>query len=127
FLEDKAYQPAPFPTSRELVSYFRAEAAPDQQALITELFEKIVFYDNRVVEATANKRGDGRYDVTLTLHAAKRYADGKGKETAAELDDWIEVGVFARGPSGKERDGKVLYLERDRKSVVEGKSAASAV
>ena len=85
-----------------------------QQALVTDLFEKIAFYDNRVVEATAKQRSDGRYDVTLKLHAAKRYADGKGKETPGRLDDWIDVGVFARGPSGKERDEKVLYLERHR-------------
>jgi hypothetical protein len=80
--------------------------------LITDLFEKISIYDNRVVEATASKRADGRYDVTLQLHADKRYADGLGKETAGTLDDWIEVGVFASGASGKERDEKVLYLQR---------------
>ena len=58
------------------------------------------------------KREDGRYTVTLDLHAAKHYADGQGKETAAALDDWIDVAVFARGPSGKEADEKVLYLQR---------------
>lgn len=36
-----------------------------------------------------------------TLFAAKRHADGKGKETAGKLDDWIEVGVFARGPRAR--------------------------
>ncbi|MCR6662563.1 MAG: ABC transporter permease subunit [Luteimonas sp.] len=112
FLEDKGYQQAPFTTSLELLDYIRAEAGAEQQGLITDLFEKITFYDNRVVDARARKRDDGRYDVTLTLHAAKRHADGMGKETPVELDDWIEVGVFARGPSGKERDEKVLYLER---------------
>ena len=66
----------------------------------------------QVRPAAAKRRDDGRYDVTLNLHAAKRYADGTGRETAGVLDDWIEVGVFARGPSGKERDEKVLYLER---------------
>ena len=55
--------------------------------------------------------------LPLTLAACSKggsssNADGEGKETAGKLDDWIEVGVFARGPSGKERDEKVLYLER---------------
>ncbi|HRO27513.1 MAG TPA: M1 family aminopeptidase [Luteimonas sp.] len=118
FLEDKGYQQAPFATSRELVGYFRDEASAEQQALITDLFERIAFYDNRVVDVTARKRADGKYDVTLKLHADKRYADGIGKETAGKLDDWIEVGVFARGPSGKERDEKVLYLQRHH--VTEG-------
>jgi aminopeptidase N len=112
FLLAKAFQQAPFTTSAELLDFIRAEARPDQQTLITDLFEKITFYDNRVTEASAHKRADGRFDVTLDLHAAKHYADGKGKESAGKLDDWIEVGVFARGPSGKERDEKVLYLQR---------------
>lgn len=114
FLEAKAYQTAPFTTSAELLAFIRTEARPDQQSLITDLFEKISFYDNPVESATAKRRADGRYEVTLDLHAAKRYADGKGKETPGTLDDWIEVGVFADGASGKERDEKVLYLKRHR-------------
>ena len=112
FLRDWAFKAAPYPTSLDLLKYIRAEARPDQQALITDLFEKISFYDDRVVDASASRRADGKYVVTLKLHAAKQYADGKGKETAGKLDDWMDVGVFARGPSGKEADEKVLYLKR---------------
>ncbi len=114
FLQDKGYQPPPFTTSAELVDYIRAEAPPEQQALITDLFEKIAFYDNRMEEATARRLGDGRYEVTMKLHAAKRYADGKGRETPAPLDDWIEVGVYAQAPSGEEHEQPVLYLQRHR-------------
>ena len=84
------------------------------QQLITDLFEKIAFYDNRVVEAKATKRADGRYDVTLSLKAAKVYSDGIGKETPAPIDDEIEVAVFARAPGASEADEKVLLLERRR-------------
>lgn len=114
FLQDKGYQQPPYTTSKELLGYIRAEAGPQHETLITDLFEKISFYDNRVEEATAKKRADGKYEVVLDLHAAKRYADGKGKETAGKLDDWIEVGVFARGESGEEKDEKPLYLKRHR-------------
>ena len=114
FVAAKAYQKPPYTTSLELLGFIRAEAKPEQQALITDLFEKICFYDDRVIDATATRRGDGRYAVTLTLHAAKRYADGKGNETAGTLDDWMDIGVFARGPSGNEGDEKVLYMKRHR-------------
>jgi hypothetical protein len=96
----------------ELLQFIRAQATPAQQALVTDLFEKISFYDNRVTAATARRRADGKYEVTLDLHAAKLYADGHGKETPGKLGDWIEVGVFAQGPGGKEADEKVLYLQR---------------
>lgn len=114
FLQDKGYQQPPYTTSQELLGYLRAEAGPEREPLIVDLFEKISFYDNRVEEATAKKRADGKYVVTLDLRAAKRYADGKGKETAGKLDDWIEVGVFARSGSDKEEDEKPLYLKRHR-------------
>ena len=119
FLQDKGYQQPPYTTSRELVDYLRAEAPADRQQVLTDLFEKITLHDNRLVEARAKKRADGRYDVTLKLHAGKVHADDQGKETPATLDDWIEIGVFANGPSGKERDQKVLYLQRHHVTTAE--------
>ena len=117
FLQDKGYQQPPYATSVELLEYIRAEAGSQHERLISDLFEKISFYDNRVETATAKKRTDGKYAVTLDLRAAKLYADGKGKETAGNMDDWVEVGVFARAPSGKESEEKVLYLKRHRITV----------
>jgi hypothetical protein len=61
----------------------------------------------------------------MKLQAGKRYADGKGRETPGRMDDWIEVGVFARGASGKEEDEKVLHLQRRR--VTEGEFTVTAV
>ena len=112
FLQDKGYQESPFATSSELVDYIRAEAPAGKQALITDLFEKIVFYDNRVLEASAKKRADGQWDVTMKLHLAKMEADGRGKETARAYDEPVEVGVFARAKGAKEADEKVLLLDK---------------
>ena len=112
FLTDKAYQGAPYTTSGELLAYLRAEAPADKQALITDLFEKIVFYDNRVTDAKAKKRADGQWDVTMTLHLAKMEADGKGKETPRAYDEPVEIAVFARAPGAKESDERVLFTEK---------------
>jgi len=112
YLEDKGYQESPFTTSRELLDYIRAEAPAAKQALITDLFEKIVFYDNRVLEASARKRGDGQWDVTMKLHLAKMEADGKGKESPRAYDEPVEIGVFARAKGAKEADERVLLLDK---------------
>jgi ABC-type transport system involved in multi-copper enzyme maturation permease subunit len=112
FLQDKAFQQPPYATSRELINYIRAESPADKQALITDLFEKIVFYDNRILEASAKQRKDGQWDVTMKLHLAKLEADGKGKESKRTWDEPVEVGVFARAKGAKERDEKVLLLEK---------------
>ena len=114
FLQDKAFQQPPYTTSVELLDYIRAEAGPQHAELIADLFEKISFYDNRVLAAAASRRSDGKYALSLELKAAKLYSDGLGKETAGALDDWIEIGVFARAPGADESDEKVLLLERKR-------------
>jgi aminopeptidase N len=112
FLVDKGYQESPFTTSAELLDYIRAEAPPSKHALIADLFENIVFYDNRVLEASAKKRPDGQWDVRMKLHLAKMQADGKGKESARTYDEPVEIGIFARAKGGKEADERVLLLEK---------------
>jgi aminopeptidase N len=112
YLEDKGFQQPPYTTSAELLDYIRAEAPAEAQALITDLFQKITFYDNRVIDATATRRDDGRWDVTLALRAGKLYSDGLGKETPAAIDDMVEVAVFARAPGAGESGERVLFLER---------------
>jgi ABC-2 type transport system permease protein len=69
-----------------------------------------VFYDNRVVTASSSKRTDGQYDVTIEYSAAKRESDGEGRESPAKLDDWMQVGVFARPKGAEEAQEKPLYL-----------------
>jgi ABC-2 type transport system permease protein len=112
YLADKAFQQPPFTTTRELLAYIREEAGPQHEALITDLFERIVFYDNRVEDVQIEALADGRYALTLQLHAAKFHADGVGKETPVAVDDWIEVGVFARAPGASEQEETVLSLKR---------------
>ena len=112
FLHAHAYKSAPYPTSLDLLAFVRAEAPADKQELITDLFERIVFYDNRVTEATAKQRPDGKWDVTMKLHLAKLEADGKGKETARSFDEPVEIAIFARAAGAKEADEKVLFSEK---------------
>ncbi|PTL75074.1 M1 family aminopeptidase [Vitiosangium sp. GDMCC 1.1324] len=95
FLDDKRYQTAPYVTSRDLLAYLRAETPADKQELVTDLFERIVFYDNRVLAAQASRRADGRWDVRVTVRLAKSEADGHGKETPREYDEPADIAVFA--------------------------------
>ena len=112
WLDKVRFQQPPYTDSRDLIADLRAEAGPQYQNLITDFFDKITLFDNRMVTATAKKRPDGKYDVTMHLHAAKVYADGKGKETPATVDIPIKIGVFAKASDGEEQDEKALYLEK---------------
>jgi ABC-type transport system involved in multi-copper enzyme maturation permease subunit len=120
FDREKAFQQPPYTTTTEFLDDLRADAGPQWSGLIDDLFTRITIFDNRVTEATARKRADGRYDVTLRLHAAKAYTDGAGKETSAKISEPIDIGVFGRAADGKERNEPVLLLEK--RAVADGDS-----
>ena len=106
-----AYQAPPYPTSHDLVDAFDAETPAQFKYLIKDLFDDITLFSNRTLEATAKKRSDGKYDVTIDVESKKFKADDKGAETEVKLDDWIEIGAFAKPPKDK-KYGKTLYCER---------------
>jgi hypothetical protein len=94
-------QGAPYPTVTPLIAGLRAVTPPDKAYLIDDLFEAIVLYENRAVSASAVKRADGKYVVTVTASAAKHRASEQGQEEDAPLNDYIEFGV-------NDADGKPL-------------------
>ncbi len=126
FLSRFAFRGAPYPTSKALVDLFRQEARPDQQALITDLFEKITLYDLKARSAHARRRADGRYDVTLNFEAHKLYADGHGKETEAPMDDWVDVGFFTREP-GKDAYTAANLVKMQRIRVHSGQASITLI
>jgi ABC-2 type transport system permease protein len=113
-LKDHAFKGAPYPRSQDLVDALLEEAGSNAQAqeLITDLFEKITLYDLKTKSASARKRADGRYDLTLTVDAKKIYADSKGKETEAPLSyEVFDIGAFDAKPEDKGFGAKdVIYF-----------------
>lgn len=102
YVQRVAYQGPPYTNSTEFIQNLRLAAPDSLQSLITDYFEKITLYDNRVTDAKATKLPDGRYRVTMTVTSAKFYSDSLGNETAAPLNDWLPVAVFPE----ERKDGK---------------------
>ncbi len=108
-----AFKGAPYPTALDLVATLRAQAPADKQDLITDLFEKITLYDLKATAASARLRPDGRYDVTLTVKAAKSHADGLGRERAAPMNETVDIGLFDAKPDAKGFGAKdVIALQK---------------
>jgi uncharacterized protein YihD (DUF1040 family) len=126
-IEQTAYRYKPYPTSRDLLRNLRQEATTQaQQALITDLFEKIIIWDLKMDDAEVTQREDGRFDVTLTLQALKFEADGEGAQTEVPLDMPIDIGIFSSNPDKvTEGDEHVLLLEKHR--VVSGSNKLSFI
>jgi ABC-2 type transport system permease protein len=108
------FRDAPYPRSLDLVAALRAEArTAEEQALITDLFERVTLYHLKATRATAVRRADGRWDVAVAVEAKKLYVDGEGAETEAPLAERIEVGLFTAEPGRDAFDaGNVIVLER---------------
>jgi len=120
-IAEHAFKGAPYPMTTDFLTILRAEAPADKQALITDLFEKITLYDLKTKSAAVKKRADGRFDVTVTVDAVKKYADGKGKETAASLNETMDIGLFTAKPGEKGFNAKsvVAYERRPIRSGVQ--------
>jgi aminopeptidase N len=113
YLARYRFKGAPFPRSIELVNEFRREAkSPEDQALITDLFQRITVYDLKVRNPTAVKRADGRWDVTVPVEAKKFYAGGKGEEKETRLSDRIQLGLFTAEPGRGTFDRRNVILMR---------------
>lgn len=109
-LNEYAYQEPPYPTSLSAVRAFR-EVTPDSlQYLVTDLFETITLFSNKVTESVCEKVGN-EYKVTIHTFSEKFRSDSLGKETPMALNDYIDVGIFA-STNRKNILGKPLHYER---------------
>ena len=109
-VERFAYKDPPYPTSLELIDALKKQTPADRQYLLNDLFEQITLFDNRALAATYKETDDGRYEVTLEFETKKLVADSGGDESEVEMDDFVEVGAFAKPESGR-KYGKTLYRE----------------
>lgn len=116
---------APYALSTDFLATLEQTAGPRWKPLIDDLFTHIKLFDDRLLSATAKPLPGGKYAITLRVHAAMSDADGAGKETRAQLNIPLEIGVFAKPADGKLLDGKPLYLAKS--SVVDGDSTIKLV
>lgn len=120
-LERYKFKGAPYPRSIDLIQALKVEAkTPEQQALVTDLFERITLYDLKVQEPTAVRRADGKWEVSVPVEARKLYADGKGNEKEAAFAEAIEVGLFTAEP-GRGAFSRNDVIRMDRQRIRSGK------
>jgi ABC-2 type transport system permease protein len=112
YIRTVAFQQPPYTNTVEFMSSIRPAVPANLRYILHDMFETITLFENRVLDARARRRPDGRYDVDLTLAAKKVRANGQGVETAVPVDDWIDVGVFAEEKKGRRTEEKPLYLEK---------------
>lgn len=105
FLEEHKYK-TPYPTSLDFLSYLEPKVPDSLNYLIDDWFKEITLYDNRLIEAIASPLENGKYEIAFEIEARKVKADSLGAETVAQLNEWVDVGVFA------DEDEKILMHQK---------------
>ncbi len=93
FIEQYALKGAPYPTTMDFLATLRRSTPDSLQYLITDAFERITLYDNKITVAKSRKEGE-KYFVEATIESHKIVSDSTGKETVVPSDDYIEIGVY---------------------------------
>ena len=111
FVAKFRFKGAPYLRSTDLIAEFRREATtPEQQQLITDLFEKITLYDLKVIDAVTRRVPDG-WSTDLTVSTGKAYASGKGVERKVAFNEPVWVGLFTERPGlGTFRKNDILLM-----------------
>lgn len=91
-----------YPTTNDLLGYFREVTADSMQYVVQDLFTSVILYDNKLSNANYESVSEKQYPVTVTLDMKKIQVDTLGNEQSIAIDDWIELGVYTKDEHGKE-------------------------
>jgi aminopeptidase N len=106
FIKMTAYQQGPFTNTKEFLSLLKSKLTKQEDhQLVEDLFEKIVLFDNRMMEASYTRLNNGQYSVKVKIKSAKVYSDEQGKETHANFSLPIYI-------SAQDEKKNFLYLKK---------------
>ena len=133
YLQAVRFKQAPYTTSLELLNYLK-EATPDSlRYLVSDLFEKVTLYDNKVTDTKSTDLGNGKYRVDIEFQVSKYRSGEQGKRIFNEegqqpltdeetkslpLADYVEVGLFGYDANGNEEN---VYLKKHKVSAINNK------
>lgn len=103
----------PYPNSKDLLAILRKHTPDSLQNMVTDLFEKITLYSNEITSAYSTKNSNGTYDVHIDCKTKKLYADSVGNEKQAQVNDWVDIGIFAKSKKGTLLDNP-LYFKKHK-------------
>lgn len=94
FLEEFRYKEPPYPTSLDFLKHLEKEVPDSLSYLINDWFKEITLYDYRLKDASYTEI-NGKYEVTMDIEAYKLKADTIGNEIKVDMNDWVDIGVYA--------------------------------
>lgn len=105
---------APLATTLDLYAELKAVTPDSLLPLLRDLFEVNTVWRLVAPKAKAEKAGEGMWQVTMDVRALKQTYDSTGVETEVPMDEWVQIGVFARPEPGSPELSAPLYLQWHR-------------
>lgn len=95
FIQQYGFQGPPYPTTLDLVREIKQVTPDSLQYMVSDMFEKVVLYDNEIKDAKLNKNNNN-YVVEFSIDSKKFQVDTSGKSTEVKYNDFMEVGLFSK-------------------------------
>jgi len=106
----------PFAGTNDLYRYLQKHVPDSLQYFLTDTWQKITLYDNKITSLSAVPTGNkNEYKVTLSVEAKKIWMDDKDNEiNAKDMSDYIDIGIFGANTTNKEgrSEANPLYLHK---------------
>ncbi len=99
FADQVRYQEPPFTTSVAFVESLKADLGAQHGALIDDLFNRVVLYDNRIQSHQLTEHADGSVTVDLEILGRKIDVDEKGQQK--DIDFTLDLEFAARDAKDK--------------------------
>ncbi|MBD2721466.1 ABC transporter permease/M1 family aminopeptidase [Hymenobacter armeniacus] len=112
FLDQHKFETPPYTTAPALVAEFRKVAPDSLQNMVTDLFDRITLYENRVTDASVKKLANGKFQVTMTVESKKLVADSLGAERPGPENDYLPVAIFPAQGKNKQPVPPLLLTKR---------------
>jgi ABC-2 type transport system permease protein len=115
---NKVYrQTAPYTTSIEMVDHLKKNSPDSLKYLIKDLFEDVILYDNKILDAKITRLNNGKFEVELLLDIKKYgYSNSSYSEIKAE-DDIIEIGFYKYNSEILPTEVKSIRVNNNRTSI----------
>jgi aminopeptidase N len=125
---------APLATTLDLYRELKVVTPDSLKYLLHDLFEVNTYWELKTERATAKQSDAGNWEVTLDVKARKTVYDSAGVVTEPLMDEWVQVGVFAKNKEGDELSEPLhIQMHRIRSGVqtitvkVPGKPALAGI
>ena len=108
----------PFAGANNLFDCLQKHIPDSLQYYLTDTWQKITLYDNKVVEAKAEPTTNkDEYKVTIKVDVHKVWIDDKGNDVPAKsMIDYVDIGIFSSDTKNKEGRTQTnpLYLSKHK-------------